>query len=338
MNIIMEIQDLTVSFLTNAGEVQAVRGVSFDVKSGKTLALVGESGCGKTVTAKALIGLNENAVNGEKRASIRYGNKELSVLNRQEWNAYRGKEIAMIFQDALVALNPTMKIGDQIMEGMQNHFSFSKQEQYEKAIDMLHLVSIPNPEDCMKMYPHELSGGMRQRVMIASALVMEPKVLIADEPTTALDVTIQAQIIELLKELQKKFNMSIILITHDLGLVADIADEIIVMYAGKIVEKGTCEDIFFHPQHPYTWGLLHAVPSLTMDKKMELTTIDGSVPDMINLPKGCAFCNRCRYAMRICREQLPLEYMISDIHKVSCWLQEDEAPKEDIPFLAGGNR
>lgn len=249
-----------------------------------------------------MIGLNKEAVEENKNGNIWFGEKELSKCSQEEWNRYRGKDIAMIFQDALVALNPTMKIGEQIIEGMQNHSGYSKSEQYDRAIEMLRLVSIPNPENCMKMYPHELSGGMRQRVMIASALVMKPQILIADEPTTALDVTIQAQIIELLKELQKKFHMSILLITHDLGLVADIADHIMVMYAGKIVEKGSCDDIFFHPKHPYTWGLLHAVPSLTLDKKIELATIEGSVPDMTNPPKGCAFCNRCKYAMRICRD------------------------------------
>ncbi len=337
MKTIMEIQNLAVSFLTYAGKVQAVRGVSFQIEVGKTLAIVGESGCGKTVTAKSLIGLNKEAVKENNSGSIWFGEKELSKCSQEEWNRYRGKEIAMIFQDALVALNPTMKIGEQIIEGMKNHSSYTKTEQYNRAIEMLRLVSIPNPENCMKMYPHELSGGMRQRVMIASALVMKPQILIADEPTTALDVTIQAQIIELLKELQKKFHMSILLITHDLGLVADIADNIMVMYAGKIVEKGSCDDIFFHPKHPYTWGLLHAVPSLTLDKKIELATIEGSVPDMTNPPKGCAFCNRCKYAMRICRDVEPSEYIVTGTHKVNCWLQDDEAPKDDVPFLSGGN-
>lgn len=333
MEKIMRVKNLNVTFSSYAGNVQAVRGISFDIESGKTLAIVGESGCGKTVTAKSMIGLNENGNHNNITGEIWFHNKEILHLSQKDWNKIRGKNIGMIFQDALVSLNPTIKIGKQVIEGMRNHLKLSKKECYEHAIEMLNLVSIPNPKQCIKMYPHELSGGMRQRVMIASALSMKPDILLADEPTTALDVTIQAQILELLKKLQKDFHMSIVLITHDLGIVADIANNIIVMYAGKIVEKGTCEDIFYKPKHPYTWGLLHAVPSLDLDKNIELATIEGMVPNMIYPPKGCSFCNRCKYAMRICQNKIPPEYEVSNTHTVSCWLQNQNAPTTDIHFL-----
>lgn len=336
MENILEVRNLSISFPTYTGTVQAVRDISFDVKTGKTLAIVGESGSGKTVTAKSLMGLTSTAAEIGKESSIQYQGKELTNYTVKEWNQYRGKEVAMVFQDALAALNPTVQIGTQVTEGLKNHLKLSKEEQRLKAIELLRLVGIPNPENCMKMYPHELSGGMRQRVMIASALITEPKVLIADEPTTSLDVTIQAQIIDLMKELQKKFHMTVILITHDMGLVADFADEILVMYAGKIVERGTSDEIFYHPQHPYTYALLHAVPSLHLNKRQKLSVIKGNVPDMTRPPKGCAFANRCKYTMRVCCEEQPQLYTISDTQCVSCWLQEEEASKEGVEFEVGG--
>lgn len=333
MGRLLEVKNLNISFSSYAGKIHAVRDISFDVQSGKTLAIVGESGCGKTVTAKSIIGLIQNNKRNEITGEIWMKDKELLHISQKEWNKYRGKEIGMIFQDALVSLNPTMTIGKQIMEGMLNHSKLSKKERYKRMIEMLNMVSIPNPEQCIKRYPHELSGGMRQRVMIASVLVMHPDVLIADEPTTALDVTIQAQILKILKKIQKDFHMSIILITHDLGIVADAADDIIIMYAGKIIERGTCEEIFYDPKHPYTWGLLHAVPSLGLDKNVELFTIEGGVPNMLNPPKGCAFCDRCKCAMKICQNNLPPEYVITETHKVNCWLQEEYVSSNDIPFI-----
>lgn len=322
MSKLLEVENLSVSFQTYAGTVHSVRDISFSVDKNQAVAIVGESGCGKSVTAKSLLGLIEKPGTLEAKSVIRFEGNEIQIDDRKAWQNFRGKKAAMIFQDALVALNPTMKIGKQIMEGLENHTKLSKEERYQRAEEMLACVGIPDPKRCMKMYPHELSGGMRQRVMIASAFITKPQLLIADEPTTALDVTIQAQILRLMKSLQQQFQMSVILITHDLGVVADFADEILVMYAGKIVERGSCEEIFQHPEHPYTWALLHAVPKLSLDKNKKLETILGTVPDMIHPPKGCAFCNRCPHAMRICQREMPPEYDLGDGHCVSCWLQE----------------
>ena len=337
MEEIVKVEDLAVSFFTYAGEVQAVRGVSFDIKKGKTTALVGESGCGKSVTSKTLLGLIEKP-GAVKAGKIYYNGKNILEYTPKQWNDFRGKECSMIFQDALVSLNPTMKIGKQIIENLANHNTdrLSKAEMKRKAIEMLELVGIPDAPQCLEKYPHELSGGMRQRVMIATAMITNPSLLIADEPTTALDVTIQAQILELMKQLQKKLGMAIIMITHDLGVVADMCDEIIVMYAGKIVEQGTAEDIFYNPKHPYTWALMNAVPRLDLDNKEELVTIEGTIPDMIHPPKGCAFCSRCPYAMNVCAEYVPEKLELSETHCVSCWLTDPRADISDIPFLNGG--
>lgn len=334
---LLEVENLKVSYDTYAGTVQSVRGITFSVENNKTVALVGESGCGKTVTAKALLGLIEKPGKVDKKSVIRFEGHELTKYDEKTWREFRGNQAAMIFQDALVALNPTMKIEKQIIESLSNHTKMTKKEKEAAAEEMLALVGIPDVKRCLKMYPHELSGGMRQRVMIASAFVTKPKLLLADEPTTALDVTIQAQVLKLMKSLQQQFQMSAILITHDLGVVADFADDIIVMYAGKIVERGTCEDIFYRANHPYTWALLNAVPKLSLDKNRVLTTIPGAVPDMIKPPKGCAFCNRCPYAMYICKEHMPPEYDLDGTHKVSCWLQLEEVDKTGIPFLNGGH-
>ena len=338
MNTLVEIKNLSVSYFTYAGEVQSVRDISFSIEKGKTTALVGESGCGKSVTSKSLMGLIEKPGMIKEGSQIIYNGKNILDFNPKEWNAFRGKECSMIFQDALVSLNPTMMVGKQIMENLENHNEegLSKGELRKKAKEMLDMVGIPDAESCLNKYPHELSGGMRQRVMIATALITHPTLLIADEPTTALDVTIQAQILELMKDLQKKLGMAIIMITHDLGVVADICDDIVVMYAGKIVEKGRNEDIFYHPRHPYTWALMNSVPRLDLDSKEELVTIEGTIPDMIHPPKGCAFCSRCPYAMNICAEQTPEVLDLGNGHEVSCWLTDPRADVSGVPFQTGG--
>ncbi len=341
MSTLVNVKDLSVSYFTYAGEVQSVRGVSFEIEKGKTTAIVGESGCGKSVTSKSLMGLIEKPGVIKEGSQILYEGKSILDFSEREWYAFRGKECSMIFQDALVSLNPTMMVGKQIMENLQNHNdeNLSQAQIQKRAQEMLELVGIPDAQACMNKYPHELSGGQRQRVMIATALITNPKLLIADEPTTSLDVTIQAQILELMKQLQQKLGMAIIMITHDLGVVADMADDIIVMYAGKIVEKGTSDDIFYHPHHPYTWALMNSVPRLDLDNKKELVTIEGSIPDMIHPPKGCAFCSRCPYAMNICAEYEPETVDAqdgSDKHQVVCWLSDPRADRTGVPFQIGG--
>ena len=324
MEKLLEVKNLVVSYFTYAGEVQSVRNVSFDIEKGKTTAIVGESGCGKTVTAKTLMGLIHKPGKIKEGSQIIFEGKDLTDFTTKEWNEYRGKKSTMIFQDALVSLNPTMKIGKQIMENLDNHEkTLSKEEKEKRAVEILEMVEIPDAKNCLKKYPHELSGGMRQRVMIAIALVTHPQLLIADEPTTALDVTIQAQIVELMKRLQDKMGMSIILITHDLGIVANFATDIIVMYAGKIVERGSAYDIFYHPSHPYTEALLRAVPRLDMEGE-ELETIEGAPPNMANPPKGCPFANRCKFCQDICKKEFPEEISVGEGHEVCCWLRKEE--------------
>ena len=337
-NTLVDVKNLSVSYFTYAGEVQSVRNISFTVESGKTTALVGESGCGKSVTSKSLMGLIERPGRIKEGSSITYNGRDILQFTEKEWQDFRGQECSMIFQDALVSLNPTMKIGRQIIENLANHNVNNLQpgQLREKAREMLDLVGIPDSEACLEKYPHELSGGMRQRVMIATAMITSPSLLIADEPTTALDVTIQAQILELMKELQKKLGMAIIMITHDLGVVADMTDKIIVMYAGKIVESGSNEDIFYDPRHPYTWALMNSVPRLDLDNKEELVTIEGTIPDMIRPPKGCAFCSRCPYAMNICAEYEPEVTDLGDGHQVACWLNDPRADRSGVPFRTGG--
>ena len=338
MEHLIEVKNLNVSFFTYAGEVQAVRDISFVIEDGKTTALVGESGCGKSVTSKALMGLIEKPGVIKEGSEIRFGGRNILEFDRKQWQDFRGRDCSMIFQDALVSLNPTMKVGRQIVENLRNHNTkkLSRARMRQLAVEMLALVGIPDPEQCLEKYPHELSGGMRQRVMIATAMITHPALLIADEPTTALDVTIQAQILELMKDLQKQLGMAIIMITHDLGVVADMCDNIIVMYAGKIVEQGTADEIFYNPRHPYTWALMNAVPRLDLDNKEELVTIEGTIPDMIHPPKGCAFCGRCPYAMNVCAEYVPEKQELTETHCVSCWLTDPRADVSDIPFLNGG--
>lgn len=333
MGIILDVRNLRVSYHTYAGEVQSVRDISFQVNEGETAAIVGESGCGKSVTAKTIMGLVAEPPGEIKSESqVLYLGENILEQSEEEWEKYRGAKCSMIFQDALTSLNPTMNIGRQIEENITNHYKVTKKEARSKAVEMLELVKIPDPAMCLKKYPHELSGGMRQRIMIAIALSGNPKILIADEPTTALDVTIQAQIIGLLKDIQVKLGTTIILITHDLGVVASIADKIIVMYSGKIVEKGECNDIFSSHKHPYTWALLNAAPSLEIENNRELVSIEGTPPDLINPPKGCPFASRCKYCMNICAEAVPPEYDYGTGHKVSCWLYHPESGYQDIDF------
>ena len=303
---ILEVKNLRVSYHTYAGEVKSVRGVNFTLEKGEALAIVGESGCGKSVTAKSIMGLIK-APQGEikKDSEIWYNGENILNYNKKQWQHYKGGECAIIFQDALASLNPTMRVGKQIMENLMGHKNMNKKEAAKEAVEMLRLVGIPEPEKRVKQYPHEFSGGMRQRVMIAIAFACDPKILICDEPTTALDVTIQGQILDIIKGLQKKNNTSVIMITHDLGVVANIAQNIAVMYSGIIVERGSCEDIFYRPRHPYTWALIQSVPRLDLQNKQELATIPGTPPDLLNPPVGCPFCTRCKYCMAICKEEMP---------------------------------
>ncbi|HBM75932.1 MAG TPA: peptide ABC transporter ATP-binding protein [Clostridiaceae bacterium] len=337
MSKLLEVQNLRVSYHTYAGEVQSVRGVSFSLEKGETLAIVGESGCGKTVTSKSIMGLIQTPPGEVKKGSrIIFDGKDILKYSEKEWQQFRGSEVSMIFQDPMTSLNPTMRIGNQIAESLIIHNGMSKKEALQEAVKMLKMVDIPNAESRARQYPHEFSGGMRQRAMIAIALACNPKLLIADEPTTALDVTIQAQIIDLMKDLQKKLGTAIILITHDLGVVADIAQNVLVMYAGQIVERGTIDDIFYNPQHPYTWSLLKSVPRLDSLKKSDLVAIHGTPPDLLAPPKGCPFASRCNYCMPICKEMAAEATEISSTHEAQCWLHHPNAPKVDIPVGKGG--
>jgi oligopeptide transport system ATP-binding protein len=337
MEKVLDVKDLRVSFHTYAGEVQSVRGVSFHLNKGETLAIVGESGCGKTVTAKSLMRLIQTPPGEVKEGSqVLFDGNNLANMNEHELRELRGSEISMIFQDPMTSLNPTMKIGNQIAESLVIHRGMSKHEAFNEAIKMLELVNIPNAEKRANQYPHEFSGGMRQRAMIAIALACNPKILVADEPTTALDVTIQAQIMDLIADLQNKLGTAVVLITHDLGVVADVAHRIQVMYAGMIIERGTTEEIFYNPQHPYTWALLRSVPRLDTGHKDQLYSIKGTPPDLLKPPVGCPFAARCEYAMPICKEAMPEVTKLSDTHEVNCWLKHPMAPKVELPVGVGG--
>ena len=337
---ILEVNNLNVSFRTYAGIVQAVRGVDFHVDRGETLAIVGESGCGKTVTVKAVMDLlpKENTIIDGEGAYIKFRGENMLEYTEEQMEHIRGKRISMIFQDPMTSLNPTMKVGDQIAESIFIHEELSKADARKAALRMLELVNIPNPEERMDQYPFEFSGGMRQRVMIAIALACNPEVLIADEPTTALDVTIQAQIMELIKNLQKEMNTGVILVTHDLGVVANAADRIQVLYAGKVMERGDKNEIFYTPRHPYTFALLKSVPKLTSSKDEKLYSLVGTPPDLTNPPKGCPFAARCEYAMKICREEYPETTTFSVTHGADCWLHHPDADKTGVPeaILDGG--
>ena len=325
---ILSIENLRIHFETFAGEVQAIRGVNLKLEKGETLALVGESGSGKSVTAKSVMKLlSNNAV--VKEGTIIFKGENILEKNERDMQSIRGKKIAMVFQDPMTSLDPTMKIGKQITEVIIKHEKASKEEADKRAEELLELVGIPNAKERMKQYPHQFSGGQRQRIVIAIALACNPDVLIADEPTTALDVTIQAQILELLKELQQQFQMAIIFITHDLGVVANVADRVAVMYAGKVVEVGTADEVFYNPQHPYTWGLLRSMPTLHTGDT--LYAIPGSPPDLLDPPVGDAFALRSDVALEIDRVKEPPMFEVSPTHFAATWLLDPRAPKVPVP-------
>jgi oligopeptide/dipeptide ABC transporter ATP-binding protein len=313
---ILEVSDLTVSFATDGGVVRAVEGVSFGLAAGEILAIVGESGSGKSVTAQTLIGLTR-APNATISGSVRFDGVELTDLDDDGLRGVRGERIAMIFQDPMTSLNPVYRVGDQMIEMIRAHRDVSKREARERAVDLLRSVGIPNPERRVHDYPHEFSGGMRQRVMIAMALSLDPDVLIADEPTTALDVTVQAQILRLLDQLNRDRGLAVVLITHDLGVVAEIADRVAVMYAGQIVEEATLDELFYDPLHPYTWGLLGSIARLDRPNPARLAQIPGQPPSLLRPPTGCRFAPRCPHEFAKCAEPPPLD-------RDRCWLDPDE--------------
>ncbi len=327
---VLEVNDLRVEFDTYGGVVKAVRGVSFDVKRGKTLAIVGESGCGKSVTVQSIMGLIPRPPGRITSGSVKLEGQEILGVPLSVANKFRGKHIGMIFQDPMTSLNPTMTVGRQISETVRIHEGFSKDQAHRRAIELLEQVQIPEARTRVDHYPHQFSGGMRQRVMIAMAIACNPKVLIADEPTTALDVTIQAQILDLMKKLQRERNMSIILITHDLGVVANMAEDVAVMYAGQIVESGTADDIFYRSAHPYTLGLRAAMPENNESKRKKLLPIEGSPPDLFSPPKGCAYFDRCPNAMNVCAQINPDLWAVKGGHHSRCWLHHEYTPAPQL--------
>jgi oligopeptide/dipeptide ABC transporter ATP-binding protein len=334
---LLEVKDLHVHFATEDGVVRAVDGVSWELERGKVLGIVGESGSGKSVTAMTLLGLTRG-INSHFQGEVLYKGKNLLDVPEHEMEEYRGNELGMIFQDPMTSLNPVYRIGEQIVEAIQTHDKIDKRQARRRAVELLRQVGIPNPESRVDDFPHQFSGGMRQRAMIAMALSCNPDVLIADEPTTALDVTIQAQIIELIGRLKSDFNSSVILITHDLGVVADIADEIIVMYAGRVVERATKRDLFYDPQHPYTWGLLGSIPRLDRPRLARLHSIEGSPPSLINLPQGCKFRPRCPHAFDKCLEEPRLENRVEvPGHLDRCWLDVDVKRSSRDETISGGH-
>ncbi len=325
---VLSVKDLHTSFITDSGEVKAVNGVSFDLEPGKILGVVGESGSGKSVTAYSILQIldqNGKIVGGD----IQYKGKSLLEYSQKEMDAFRGNKCSIIFQDPMTSLNPVFTVGYQMNEALKLHTKYKTNEQAnERSKALLEMVGVNEPEKRLKQYPFELSGGMRQRVMIAMALACEPDILIADEPTTALDVTIQAQILELMKDLQEELGMAIILVTHDLGVIASMCDEIIVMYGGRVCERGTAEDIFYRPAHEYTKGLLKSIPN-TDNMKERLVPIAGTPINLLNMPKGCAFCPRCENALKICLEEVPEELQMPDGHYASCWMNLKKAYEEE---------
>lgn len=326
MENLLEVRDLKTYFYTDSGIVKAVDGVSFNVKPGKTLGIVGESGCGKSITSMSILKLIDKPgkiVEG----TINFEGNNIVPMNDKEIREIRGNDISMIFQEPMTSLNPVFRVEDQIMEAVMLHQGLDKKEAKKVAVDMLSFVGIPRPEQVARDYPHQLSGGMRQRVMIAMALACKPKMLIADEPTTALDVTIQAQILKLMNDLKEKTNTAIMLITHDLGVIAQMADDVIVMYSGKIVESAPVDELFKNPQHPYTKGLLASIPSLDQDKE-RLHSIDGVVPNPFHLPKGCYFAPRCEFAKEECLTKMPSVTKTADNHLVRCFLFSDEVDEK----------
>ena len=328
--LLLDVNKLKVSFWTERGKVDAVEEVSFHVYPGETIGIVGESGCGKSVTSESILRLLDED-NTDYEGSISYKGKNLLTLSEEEMRKIRGNEISMIFQDPMSSLNPVYTIGDQIVESIRLHQKLSKKKAYEKAVDILRLTGIPSPEQRIHEYPHELSGGMRQRVMIALAISCEPRLLIADEPTTALDVTIQAQILELITDLQKENGMGVMLITHDLAVVAEMCTRVVVMYLGQVIEETTVDILFKQPLHPYTKGLMNSMPKIDGDRDIELHEIGGSVPSLHQIPKGCRFAPRCQFADDKCRELAPVLEDVDASHKVRCWhyreIVEQEASK-----------
>ena len=332
---LLEVRDLRTYFHTADGVARAVDGVSFHVERGEVLGIVGESGCGKSVTSLSIMGLVSEPGRIEEGSSITYDGRELTTLSEKEMRAVRGNDIAMIFQEPMTSLNPVFPVGGQIGEALRLHRGMSKKEARERTIELLRLVGIPVPERRVDEYPHQLSGGMRQRIMIAMALANEPDVLIADEPTTALDVTIQAQILELLDELRERLGMAIVLITHDLGVVAEVCDRVVVMYAGQVVEEGAVEDIFRRPSHPYTQGLLAAVPRPEKDAT-RLAVIPGTVPPPTAWPRGCRFHDRCPFAWELPREEMPPLFDLGGGHRSRCWLVEHPERRAEVERAGGG--
>lgn len=327
MENLLEIKNLRVSFFTPAGEVRAVNDISYTLGKGEIIGVVGESGSGKSVTASTVMGLVESpgcVIGG----SVLFDGKDVTKMGKNEIRKLRGKEIGMIFQDPMTSLNPVFTIGSQLKEAIKLYYGTTGKAADQKAIELLKLVSINDPERRLKQYPHEFSGGMRQRVMIAMALAGNPKMLIADEPTTALDVTIQAQILEIIKELKDRINMSVMIITHDLGIVAEIADKVVVMYGGKIVEAAPCEEIFRHPSHPYTIGLLNSIPKL--DSSEPLVPIEGTPIDLLNPPAGCPFAQRCNKCLKVCLSNLPPYTNLSPGHESACWLLDPRAKEAAV--------
>ena len=323
---LLEVKNLNTSFHIGVGTVQAVRGVSFSVAEGESIGIVGESGSGKTQTMLSVMGLLPSYA--EVTAdSMLFNGRELTKLNAKEMRAIQGSEIGMIFQDPMTSLNPLFTVENQLTEPLRIHQKMSKSQARARALELLNLVEIPNPEARLKQYPHEFSGGMRQRVMIAIAIACNPKMVIADEPTTALDVTIQAQILDLLNHLKQETKTSIIMITHDLGVIASMCSRILVMYGGTICEEGTAREIFYDARHPYTWGLLNSIPKIHGDPNEKLIPIHGTPPDMLMPPKGCPFAPRCSHCMPVCREYMPPRSVLSDTHAVSCHLMHPKAPK-----------
>lgn len=336
MEHLLEVKHLSYSFRTYGGTVKSVRDISFTVNEGEILGIVGESGCGKSVTSQCILRLNPEPPGFLEGGEILYKGKDILKQPEREMKKIRGNEIGFIFQDPMTSLNPTTKIGRQIEERFLNSKSMTKKQKKDKALEVLREVGISDAERRYKQYPHELSGGMKQRVMIAIALVAKPSIIIADEPTTSLDVTIEAQILDLLVDLRKKHNTSVIIITHDLGVIAKLCDRVLVMYGGKILERGKAEEIFYETRHPYTKGLLQSIARLDMDKSKELTPIEGTPPDLFAPPKGCPFAARCEYAMKICYDRMPKEYEVDKIHKTCCWLEHKGAPKVDLTVVKKG--
>lgn len=326
MSKLLEVKNLKTSFKTHLGDVKAVRGISFYVDKGEAVGIVGESGCGKSVSMMSIMKLLSENANIECD-EILFDGDDISKYKEKDMEQIRGNKISMIFQDPMTSLNPLYTIGTQLTEHLIKHKGLSKKDAWTKGIEILDLVGIPSPESRMKQYPHEFSGGMRQRAMIAISLICEPSLIIADEPTTALDVTIQAQILDLMKNLKEKLNTSIILITHDLGVVADLCSRINVMYGGVIVETGSAEDIFYRSKHPYTWGLLNSVPNPLSQLREKLIPIEGQPPDLLKPPTGCPFAERCKYTMKICLDKRPPLFKLGENHNSACWLCHENAPK-----------